>query len=82
MTSFDPERVDLALLTAHLRATFVEAPEGPVAGRTMLRDAVAVHLACSALEAEQVVDTLIQRGFVRSETTPEGRSAWRFPARS
>jgi len=35
---------------------------GFVVGRTAIRDAVAAHLACSQLEAETIVDTLVGRG--------------------
>lgn len=48
---------------------------GRVVGRTVLRDAVAGRLGCSQLEAEQLVDTLIGRGYLRFEAGGEG-GAW------
>jgi hypothetical protein len=65
------EEVDLAELTAALRDRFARAsPTGYVVGRTALRDAVATMLSCSQLEAEDIVDTLIVRGFVRYDGDP------------
>jgi hypothetical protein len=69
------EDVDLAELTASLRNRFAgAAPLGYHDGRTALRDAVAEGLECSELEAEEIVDTLVARGFVRYEGDPG--SAW------
>lgn len=60
------DEVDLAELTASLRRRFAgAAPVGYLDGRTLLRDAVADELECSELEAEEIVDTLVERGFVR-----------------
>ncbi|HRG95993.1 MAG TPA: hypothetical protein PLR99_07085 [Polyangiaceae bacterium] len=64
MTRLDPTSVDLAELAAALRAACGAVVAGAVVGRTRMRDAVGAHLACSQLEAEQLVDTLIGRGFV------------------
>jgi hypothetical protein len=65
------EDVDLAELTGALRARFAGAsPAGYLDGRTALRDAVADQLGCSALEAEEIVDTLVARGFVRYHGDP------------
>jgi hypothetical protein len=74
VSDFDPERIDLAVVARHLKAAFEQIPiEGYVVGRTRLRDAVAAHLRCSQLEAEQVVDTMIGRGFIRFEgELPDG----------
>ncbi len=73
------EQVDLAELTGVLERAFEgQAVEGAVVGRTRLRDGVASHLGCSSLEAEQLVDTLVSRGFVRLERTSEGAELWRF----
>ena len=52
-------------------------PGGEIAGRSKMRDLVAAHLGCSLLEAEELVDTLIARGFARLERDPEGRVGWR-----
>jgi hypothetical protein len=68
---FSVEDVDLAEVTALLRARFAgAAPAGYLDGRTALRDAVALELDCSVLEAEEIVDTLVSRGFVRYEGDP------------
>jgi hypothetical protein len=65
------EEVDLAELTASLRSRFAgAAPAGYLVGRTALRDAVTLELQCSELEAEEIVDTLVARGFVRYEGDP------------
>lgn len=73
------EDVDLAELTRALRAAVgTHSLEGAVVGRTALRDATASHLGCSDLEAERLVDTLVGRGFLRLERSPEGREVWRL----
>ena len=62
----DVEQVDLAALAAELSRTFQgSAPAGYVRGRTALRDAVTAQLSCSEAEAERLVDTMIDRGFLR-----------------
>jgi hypothetical protein len=67
----DVESIDLAALAAKLAATFGgSAPEGYVRGRTTLRDAVAAHLGCSALMAENLVETMISRGWLRFDGDP------------
>lgn len=76
MTYFDPEAVDLATVALHLRATVGTAVIGEVVGRTRLRDVVAHHLNCSQLDAERIVDTMIGRGFVVREHTPDGQDSW------
>jgi hypothetical protein len=65
------EEVDLAELTGALRARFAgSAPSGYLDGRTALRDAVTEELGCSELEAEEIVDTLVARGFAHYEGDP------------
>jgi hypothetical protein len=65
------EEIDLAELTAALRSRFAgAAPVGYLVGRTALRDAVAQELGCSQLEAEEIVDTMVGRRFVRYEGDP------------
>jgi hypothetical protein len=77
------EEIDLAELIASLRRRFAGAPlVGYLDGRTALRDAVAAELCSSDLEAEEIVDTLVERGFVRYEGDPaaaldDGR-VWSF----
>lgn len=73
---FDPETVDLAAVRAVLEERCGPFVEGEVVGRTRLRDEVVRHLACSALDAERVVDTMAGRGFLRKVTTPDGRPGW------
>jgi hypothetical protein len=68
---FDVEQVDLAALATELRRTFQgSAVAGYVRGRTALRDAVVAQLACSEVEAEQLVETMIGRGFLRFSGDP------------
>ena len=65
------EDLDLAQLSACLRERLAGAsPAGYLDGRTALRDAVADELQCSQLEAEEIVDTLVARGFARYEGDP------------
>ena len=71
MSAFSLEDVDLAELTAAIRNRFAGAgPMGYLAGRTALRDAVSLELGCSDLQSETLVDTLVERGFVRYEGDP------------
>jgi len=73
----DVEEIDLARL-AEAVGRCAEGPlEGAIVGRSIVRDIVANHLGCSMLEAEQLVDTLIARGFARLERDSEGRELWR-----
>jgi hypothetical protein len=82
----DVEQVDLARLTELLRRRFTrQAPEGFVRGRTALRDVVLEELPCSALEAEELVDTMVSRGFLRFVSDPGGADdagIWRIGAES
>lgn len=80
-----PRDLDLAELTRALAVTFAgAAPIGFVRGRTALRDAVKSKLACSDLEAEQIVDTLVARGFLRftgdPKTTDDPGATWTLQA--
>ena len=64
----DPENIDLNELVKKLAARFGGiAPSGYVRGKGDLRAAVVELLACSELEAEQLVDTLEGRGLLRYE---------------
>lgn len=60
----DIEAIDLARVAAHLRRRSGGFVSGFVVGRTVLRDSVAELLDCSQLEAENVVETMIGRGFI------------------
>lgn len=67
----DIESIDLATLAADLSETFGGAsPEGYLFGRTALRDAIAAHLGCSDTTAENIVETMIGRGFLRFDGDP------------
>ena len=73
MERFDPESTDLAALAAHLREVVGPSVEGSVVGRTQLRDAVVRHLACSQLEGERLVDTMIGRGYIIEQRNEGGQ---------
>jgi hypothetical protein len=77
MPKLDVEEVDLAELLHVLRARKQELG-GVLDGRSRMRDLVAGHLGCSLLEAEELVDTLIARGFAHVVHDPEGRDGWRL----
>ena len=65
------EDLDLAELTRSLRERLAGAPPvGYLIGRTAMRDAVTDELHCSELVAEEIVDTLVARGFVRYQGDP------------
>jgi hypothetical protein len=64
--------VDLAELARHLKRVFTtDAPRGYVVGRTLVRDAVVLKLECSQLEAEELVDTMVARGFLHYPGAPD-----------
>ena len=73
---FDPEGVDLAQVAMFLRDAFGERVAGAVIGRTALRNEVLRCLPCSELEAEQIVDTMIARGFIVPATQPDAPAGW------
>jgi hypothetical protein len=76
---FDPESIDLAVLTRRVRAALPSPPRGPITGRTEIRDAVGTILGCSALEAEAIVETMIGRGFAVFDADDGlGGGAFRF----
>lgn len=65
------EDLDLAELTLALRERLAGSPPaGYLVGRTALRDAVTDELQCSELLAEEIVDTLVARGFARYQGDP------------
>ena len=74
----DPESIDLAELTTQLSAAVQRPLEGSVEGRTQLRDAALRLLGCSQLEAEQLIDTMVSRGFLRPERRDDGLTVWRL----
>jgi hypothetical protein len=71
------EELDLRALLEYLAGVFSGAPpEGAIAGRTAFRDALAAKLACSQLEAEELVDSLVLRGYLRLTSSAEGGEFW------
>lgn len=76
MPRMNPENVDLAELARSIRTDCGPVVDGAVVGRTRMRDAVVRNLECSQLEAEQLVDTLIGRGFVSRRDAVDGRMEW------
>lgn len=74
--ALDPENIDLAEITAKLLNKSGRVFVGVVMGRTAIRDEVAAMLNCSLLEAEQLVDTLIGRGFIVRQRPEEGPEQW------
>jgi hypothetical protein len=60
-----PEEVDLAQLCEVIQDRVpLEARSGFDLGKTVIRDTIAEHLGCSALMAEQLVDTLVLQGML------------------
>jgi hypothetical protein len=75
--TMNQEDIDLAELTRALKIQFEHSPpEGLVAGRTEIRDAVLRRVGCSQLEAEELVDTLVLRGALQLRESPEGLKLW------
>lgn len=71
MTKLIPEEIDLNDPRGRLAECFGELPPaGYVPGKTALRAAVVKILQCSALEAEQLVDTLETRRLIGYEGDP------------
>jgi hypothetical protein len=69
------EEVDLEQVSERLRGMFEHnPPHGYLRGKTAMRDAVEAALHCSELEAEELVDTLESRGFLRFDGDPSERS--------
>ena len=84
--TIEPDDVDLEDLAERLEQLFGEAPPlGYLLGRTAIRDAVSAYLGCSDLQAEEIVDTMVGRGFLKYEgPTIEGIdqiTPWRILAR-
>jgi hypothetical protein len=72
----DVENIDLAALTGVLKRAYGSSVAGAVVGRTRLRDEVTLHLGCSLLTGEAIIDTMIGRGFIRQEVHPDGWVYW------
>jgi hypothetical protein len=76
------EEIDLAALAAAVRERLGSPLHGSyLRGRTLIRDAIATHLGCSAYEAEQLADTLELQGYISfphlpDDTHPSDRRYW------
>ncbi len=72
----DLSRLDLSDVAERIRRHIppTEPPVGYLRGRSYFRDVVAHDLRCSELEAEELVDTLELRGYLRFEGDPAERS--------
>lgn len=80
----DREALDLLGVAQKLRNEFGSGPftSGLLEGKTRMRDRLVESMRCSELEAEQLLDTLLARRFLRFES-PSGSSAegaWIFAA--
>lgn len=73
----DPEEIDLAELATQLGDALHAPVAGSIEGRTQLRDAAARVLDCSQLEAEQIIDTMVSRGFLSVQRREDGLTVWR-----
>lgn len=71
----DVETIDLAKLSRRLLEAVGSPVLGYVVGRTVMRDAVAELLGCSLLEAENLVETLISRGWIVRRAAGAGSEA-------
>ncbi len=71
----DIDDIDLRELARQLRDhTPAGSPVGYLRGKAYFRDLAASLLGCSQLQAEELVDTLELRGYLRFEGNPEARS--------
>lgn len=70
-----PETIDLAQLAEELRRFFwSDPPDGYLRGKTAFREAIMQRLGCSAIEAEELVETMELQGFLRFSGDPNRRS--------
>ncbi len=72
----DFDSIDLASVGEHLRDVYGSRVEGAIVGRTRLRDEVAQYCSLSLLQAEELVDTMIMRGFITEESRDDGWIGW------
>ncbi|WP_224245870.1 hypothetical protein [Hyalangium gracile] len=69
------EDLDLRQLTQDLKAAFAHAePVGYLRGKSLMRDMLVGMKGFSELEAEELIDTLELRGFLRFLGDPSERS--------
>jgi hypothetical protein len=72
----EPEAIDLNLVTERLHSLFDHhPPSGYLGGKTAMRNALEDTLGLSELEAEELIDTLEDRGFVRFGGDPSAATA-------
>ena len=75
MHALNPEEVDLADLAQSLQAELAgKGIPGYLEGRTALRDFVMNALGSSELRAEEIIDTMVSRGYLRFSGDPQGSS--------
>jgi hypothetical protein len=78
------EEIDLAGVARRLHERFSAGlDEDYLDGRTLIRDALVELMECSELEAEELVDTLESREYLRfprnvDDTHPNASSRWRI----
>lgn len=66
-----PESIDLRSVTEALAGVFRHhPPQGYLRGRTLMRDHLQQSLGYSAVDAEELIDTLEARGFLRFDASP------------
>ncbi|HYG67398.1 MAG TPA: hypothetical protein VD838_07050 [Anaeromyxobacteraceae bacterium] len=72
----DLEDIDLSELAERIRRHIppTEPPVGYLRGRSYFRDVIAHELQCSDVDAERLVDTLENNGYLRFEGDPSQRS--------
>ena len=69
------DEVDLRQVSTQLGHLFEHhPPHGYLRGKTAMRNALEEALDCSELQAEELVDTLESRGFLRFDGDPSHRS--------
>ncbi|MHB8417866.1 MAG: hypothetical protein ACYDCL_07310 [Myxococcales bacterium] len=81
----DASDIDLRELAQRLRErTPAGSPVGYLRGKAYFRDLAVSLLGCSELQAEELIDTLELRGYLRFQGNPEARSqatvSWRIVA--
>ncbi len=72
----DIEGLDLREVAERIRRHVppTDPPVGYLRGRSYFRDVLVAELGCSALEAEDLVDTLQMNGYLRFHGDPASRS--------
>jgi len=76
MASLGPvDEIDLNEVSERLHSLFEHRPpSGYLRGKTSMRNALEQSFECSELEAEEMVDTLESRGFIRFDGDPTKQS--------